>query len=90
MDSRGPARIGLANLAGPHSAARTAAPAIGLGVALLAAVVLIQSSLIAEVTVAAVIVQSTRRILVKLAAHWPWWPMYKAVGQTSLNFSCGP
>ena len=49
----GPARIGLANLAGPHSAARTAAPAIGLGVALLAAVVLIQSSLIAEVTVAA-------------------------------------
>jgi putative ABC transport system permease protein len=51
--TRGPARIGLANLAGPHSAARTAAPAIGLGVALLAAVVLIQSSLIAEVTVTA-------------------------------------
>jgi putative ABC transport system permease protein len=49
----GPARIGLANLAGPHSAARSAAPAIGLGVALLSAVVLIQSSLIAEVTVAA-------------------------------------
>jgi len=49
----GPVRIGLANLAGPHSAARTAAPAIGLGVALLAAVVLIQSSLIAEVTVTA-------------------------------------
>lgn len=49
----GPVRIGLANLAGPHSAARTAAPAIGLGVGLLAAVVLIQSSLIAEVTVAA-------------------------------------
>ncbi|HTX49380.1 MAG TPA: FtsX-like permease family protein [Caulobacteraceae bacterium] len=51
--SRGPVRIGLANLAGPHSAARTAAPAIGLGVALLAMVVLIQSSLVAEVTVAA-------------------------------------
>ena len=51
--TRGPVRIGLANLAGPHSAARTAAPAIGLGVALLAMVVLIQSSLIAEVTVAA-------------------------------------
>ncbi len=49
----GPIRIGLANLAGPHSAARTAAPAIGLGVALLATVVLIQSSLIAEVTVTA-------------------------------------
>ncbi|HWF00787.1 MAG TPA: FtsX-like permease family protein, partial [Caulobacteraceae bacterium] len=46
----GPARIGLANLAGPRSAARTAAPAIGLGVALLAAVVLIQSSLVAQVT----------------------------------------
>lgn len=43
-------RIALANLAGPRSAARTAAPAIGLGVALLAAVVLIQSSLLAEVS----------------------------------------
>ena len=46
---RGPARIGVANLAGPRSAARTAAPAIGLGVALLAAIVLIQSSLLAQV-----------------------------------------
>ncbi len=42
-------RIGLASLAGPGSAARTASPAIGLGVALLAAVVLIQSSLLAQV-----------------------------------------
>jgi putative ABC transport system permease protein len=48
--ARGPLRIGLANLAGPGSAARTAAPAIGLGVALLAAVVLIQSSLLRQVT----------------------------------------
>ncbi|MDP3174271.1 MAG: FtsX-like permease family protein [Phenylobacterium sp.] len=48
--ARGPVRLGLANLAGPGSAARTASPAIGLGVALLAAVVLIQSSLLAEVT----------------------------------------
>ena len=48
--ARGSVRIGLANLAGPHSAARTAAPAIGLGVALLAAVVLIQSSLLAQVS----------------------------------------
>ena len=47
--SRGPLRIGLANLAGPHSAARTASPAIGLGVALLAAVVLIQSALLNQV-----------------------------------------
>ena len=47
--ARGPIRLGLANLAGPGSAARTAAPAIGLGVALLAAVVLIQSSLLRQV-----------------------------------------
>ncbi|NBB14113.1 FtsX-like permease family protein [Caulobacter sp. SLTY] len=47
--ARGPLRIGLANLAGPRSAARTAAPAIGLGVALLASVVLIQSSLLAQI-----------------------------------------
>lgn len=48
--ARGAVRIGIANLAGPRSAARTAAPAIGLGVALLAAVVLIQSSLLAQVS----------------------------------------
>ena len=51
--ARGPWRIGLANLAGPRSAARTASPAIGLGVALLSAVVLIQSSLLAQVAVVA-------------------------------------
>ena len=49
----GPWRMGLANLAGPRSAARAATPAIGLGVALLAAVVLIQSSLLHQVRVAA-------------------------------------
>ena len=49
----GTARLGLANLAGPGSAARTATPSIGLGVALLTAVLLIQSSLIAQVRVAA-------------------------------------
>jgi putative ABC transport system permease protein len=47
--ARGAARLGLANLAGPGSAARTASPAVGLGVALLAAVVLIQSSLLSQV-----------------------------------------
>ena len=47
--AKGPVRLGLANLAGPHSAARSAAPAVGLGVALLAAVVLIQSSLLNQV-----------------------------------------
>ncbi len=47
--AKGPARLGLANLAGPGSAARTAAPAVGLGVALLAAVILIQSALLGQV-----------------------------------------
>jgi putative ABC transport system permease protein len=47
--TRGMLRIGLANLAGPGSAARTAAPAIGLGLALVSAVVLVQSSLIDQV-----------------------------------------
>jgi len=45
----GPVRMGLANLAGPRSAARTATPAIGLGVALLGAIVLIQSSLLDQI-----------------------------------------
>lgn len=48
--ARGPLRIGLANLAGPQSSAKTVAPAIGLGVALLAMVLLIQSSLLRQVT----------------------------------------
>ena len=39
------------------------------------------------IKVAAVIVQSTRRILVKLAANWPWWPLYQAAGKRSLSFS---
>jgi putative ABC transport system permease protein len=51
--TRGAVRIALANLAGPRSAARTAAPAIGLGVALLAAVVLIQSSLLRQISIIA-------------------------------------
>ena len=51
--AQGAARLGLANLGGPGSAARTATPAIGLGVALLAAILLIQSSLLSEVRDAA-------------------------------------
>ncbi len=51
--AHGALRIALANLAGPRSAARTAAPAIGLGVGLLAAVVLIQSSLLTQIAVVA-------------------------------------
>jgi hypothetical protein len=31
------------------------------------------------IKVAAVIVQSTRRIVVKLAGNWPFWPIYQAV-----------
>jgi putative ABC transport system permease protein len=51
--TRGALKLGLANLAGPRSAAKTATPAIGLGIALLSAVVLIQSSLLAEVSAVA-------------------------------------
>ena len=51
--ARGAVRLGFANLGGPGSAARAATPAIGLGVALLTAILLIQSSLLAEVQQAA-------------------------------------
>ncbi|HTK35218.1 MAG TPA: FtsX-like permease family protein [Caulobacteraceae bacterium] len=51
--TRGAVRMGLANLAGPASAARTVSPSIGLGVALLAVVLLLQSTLLAEVREAA-------------------------------------
>lgn len=42
------------------------------------------------IKVAAVVVQSARRIVIKLAGNWPWWTLYRCVGQRSLNFSCGP
>jgi hypothetical protein len=42
------------------------------------------------IKVAAVIVASTRRVLVKLASHWPHWHLYQAVGRHALSFSCGP
>src|SRR5205814_5510409 len=32
------------------------------------------------IKVAAVIVQSARRVVVHLAAQWPWWPTYQQVG----------
>jgi putative ABC transport system permease protein len=47
--ARGPVRMGLAGLAGPASAARSVAPSIGLGVALLAVVLILQDALLAEV-----------------------------------------
>jgi len=42
------------------------------------------------IKVAAVILQTTRRVVVKLAANWPWWFMYQQVARRSLNFSSGP
>ncbi|MFZ0825783.1 MAG: IS1380 family transposase [Verrucomicrobiia bacterium] len=38
------------------------------------------------IKVAAVVVQSTRRILVKLAAHWPWWKLYQSAANRSIHF----
>jgi Transposase DDE domain group 1 len=35
------------------------------------------------IKVAAVIVQTTRRIVVRLAGQWPWWPLYQSVAQRS-------
>ncbi len=49
----GAVRLGLANLGGPGSAARVATPAIGLGVGLLAALLLVQSSILDAVRDAA-------------------------------------
>ena len=42
------------------------------------------------IKVAAIVVQSTRRIVVKLAGNWPWWHLYQHAAERSLNFSCGP
>ena len=50
---RGAVRIGIANLAGPKSAARTASPSMGFGIAILTMIILIQSSLMAQVDLAA-------------------------------------
>jgi hypothetical protein len=38
------------------------------------------------IKVAAVVVQSTRRVLVKLAGNWPWWRRYQAAAQRALTF----
>jgi Transposase DDE domain group 1 len=37
------------------------------------------------IKVAAIIVQTTRRVAVKVAANWPWWPIYQAVAARSLS-----
>lgn len=38
------------------------------------------------IKVAAEIAQTTRRVIVRLAAQWPWWPMYQAVAGRALAF----
>ena len=38
------------------------------------------------IKVAAEIVQTTRRVIVRLAAQWPWWPTYKDVSGRCLAF----
>jgi len=38
------------------------------------------------IKVAAQVVQSTRRVVVRLAAQWPWWPLYQAVGGRAMAF----
>jgi hypothetical protein len=43
------------------------------------------------IKVAATVVQSTRRVLVQLAAQWPFWDHYWAVGKRSLQLQpAGP
>jgi hypothetical protein len=42
------------------------------------------------IKVAARIVQRTRRIVVELAAQWPWWLMYQSVAGRALSFTSSP
>ena len=39
------------------------------------------------IKVAAEVIQSTRRVVVRLAAQWPWWPTYQTVAEQSLVFT---
>jgi hypothetical protein len=39
------------------------------------------------IKVAAEVIQSTRRVVVRLAAQWPWWQMYQTVAAQSLAFT---
>lgn len=41
------------------------------------------------IKVAAIIVQTTRRIVVKVAANWPWWPTYQAVAARAISVNPG-
>ena len=46
------------------------------------------------IKVAATIVQTSRRIVVRLAGNWPWWPFYQSASQHALTANsillCGP
>ncbi len=42
------------------------------------------------IKVAAQIIQSTRRILIKVAGHWPWWSMYESVTARAVSFTSSP
>jgi hypothetical protein len=42
------------------------------------------------IKVAAEVVQTTRRVVVRLAANWPWWPTYGSVAGRALAFTCSP
>jgi hypothetical protein len=42
------------------------------------------------IKVAAEIVQTTRRIVVKLAANWPWQPLYASVAERAQLFTASP
>jgi hypothetical protein len=39
------------------------------------------------IKVAAEVVQTTRRVIIRLAAQWPWWPIYNAVAACSTAHS---
>lgn len=39
------------------------------------------------IKVAAEVVQTTRRVIIRLAAQWPWWRFYKAVSDRSIAFT---
>jgi hypothetical protein len=42
------------------------------------------------IKVAAEVVQTTRRVVVRLAANWPWWPTYGSVASRALAFTRSP
>jgi hypothetical protein len=39
------------------------------------------------IKVAAIVIQTARRVVVRLASNWPHWPLYQAAAKRVLNFS---